>query len=292
MRVASYNVHACRGRDGRQDIERIAAVLREIDADLIGLQEVECREGRSLVDQAARLAAALAMHRVEGPTLRVGSGWYGNAVLSRWPPVSERNVRFEHHGREARGAVICDVATPDDGLWRVISTHLDLRRLSRRHQLEALLQGLTARSPGPVVLLGDFNEWWPYSGNLAVLRRHLCLPLAPATFPSRMPLLCLDRIAFVDCRLRDLTARSPGPTVLLGDFNEWWPYSGNLAVLRRHLCLPLAPPTFPSRMPVLCLDRMAFLDCRLRDRIHRHGTPQSRVASDHLPIWADLVVAT
>jgi endonuclease/exonuclease/phosphatase family metal-dependent hydrolase len=230
VRVASYNVHACRGRDGRQDVERIAAVLREIDADLIGLQEVECREGRSLVDQAARLAAALAMHLVEGPVLRVGSGWYGNAVLTRWPPIWKRNVGFEHHGREARGAVICEVPTPDEVLWRVISTHLDLRRRSRRRQLEALLQGLTASSPGPVVLLGDFNEWWPYSGNLTVLRRHLCLPLAPATFPSGIPVLCLDRIA--------------------------------------------------------------FLGCRLRDRIQRHDTPQSRVASDHLPIWADLIAAT
>ena len=38
-----YNIHECVGGDGRRDPERIAAVLREIDADIIGLQEVDAR---------------------------------------------------------------------------------------------------------------------------------------------------------------------------------------------------------------------------------------------------------
>lgn len=227
MRVASYNIHACRGWDGRQDVGRIAAILREIDADVIGLQEVESRRARSLVDQAVELGAALGMHCVEGPLMLEGPGWYGNAVLSRWPATTARRVRFEHHGREARGAVVCDVADGDGVSWRVITTHLDLRSRMRRRQFEPLL--------------------------------------------------------------RDLTALAPSPTVLLGDFNEWWPYSGNLAVLRRHMRLPFAPATFPSRIPLLCLDRIALLGCRLDGGIRRHDTAQARRASDHLPIWADLL---
>ena len=59
LRVASYNVHGCLGWDGRRDVARIVRILREIDADVIGLQEVESRHGRSEVDQAERFAAAL-----------------------------------------------------------------------------------------------------------------------------------------------------------------------------------------------------------------------------------------
>lgn len=228
MRVASYNIHACRGWDGRQDVGRIAAILREIDADVIGLQEIESRRARSSVDQAMELGARLGMDCVEGPLMLEGPGWYGNAVLSRWPTQAARRVRFEHHGREARGAVVCDVAAPDGVSWRIINTHLDLRSRMRRRQFEPLL--------------------------------------------------------------RDLTVGTPQPTVLLGDFNEWWPYSTNLSVLRRHMRLPFAPATFPSRIPLLCLDRIALLGCRLNDRIHRHDTPRTRLASDHLPIWADVAV--
>ncbi len=43
LRLASYNIHRAVGTDGRQDIDRIAAVIEEIAPDLIGLQEVELR---------------------------------------------------------------------------------------------------------------------------------------------------------------------------------------------------------------------------------------------------------
>ena len=69
LRIASYNIHACRGWDGRQDVARVAAVLREIDADVVGLQEVESRHGRSAIDQAEALGEALGMACIEGPLL-------------------------------------------------------------------------------------------------------------------------------------------------------------------------------------------------------------------------------
>ena len=69
LRVASYNVRGCLGWDGRRDVARVARILREIDADVIGLQEVELRHGRSEIDQADTLAAALGMACIEGPLL-------------------------------------------------------------------------------------------------------------------------------------------------------------------------------------------------------------------------------
>jgi endonuclease/exonuclease/phosphatase family metal-dependent hydrolase len=227
LRVASYNVHGCRGWDGRRDVGRIVRILREIDADVIGLQEVESRHGRSDIDQAEEFAAALGMTCVEGPLLHhVQRGWYGNALLTRLEVTAVRRVLFDSHGGEARGAIVCDLRARDGTCWRVMTTHLDLHSRHRRRQFETLLD-----------------------------------ELVPTTRP---------------------------PTVLMGDFNEWWPHSRALAALRRHAELPSAPRTFPSRLPVLALDRIALSACRLQGTIRAHLTPLTRRASDHLPIFADL----
>jgi phospholipase D1/2 len=228
LRVASYNVHGCRGSDGRRDVGRIVRILREIDADVIGLQEVESRHGRSDIDQAEEFATALGMRCIEGPLLHhVQRGWFGNALLTRLEVSAVRRVLFDRHGHEARGAIVCDLHARDRTCWRVMTTHLDLHSRHRRRQFETLLD-----------------------------------ELVPTTRP---------------------------PTVLMGDFNEWWPRSRALAALRRHAELPPAPRTFPSWLPVLALDRIALSACRLQGRIRRHLTPLTRRASDHLPIFADLV---
>jgi endonuclease/exonuclease/phosphatase family metal-dependent hydrolase len=228
LRVASYNVHGCLGRDGRRDVARIVHILREIDADVIGLQEVESRHGRSEVDQAEKLAAALGMARIEGPLLHHAKrGWYGNALLTRLEVQAVRRVLFESYGVEARGAIVCDVRAADGMRWRVMTTHLDLRSRHRRHQFGTLLDQLV---PSP----------------------------------------------------RE-------PTALMGDFNEWWSRSHGLTELRRHAELPPSPPTFPAWLPALRLDRIAFSGCRSRGAVRRQFTRVTRRASDHLPIFADLL---
>lgn len=228
LRFATYNVHGCRGVDGRRDVGRIVRVLRELDADVIGLQEVESRHGRSDVDQAEEFAAALGLACVEGPLLHhAQSGWYGNALLTRLEVRAVRRVVFDSCGDEARGAIVCDLEDGQGTCWRVMTTHLDLRSRHRRRQFETLLDQLVPTSRQPTVLMGDFNEWWPRSRGLAAVRRRVAVP----------------------------------PT----------------------------PPAFPSWLPVLCLDRIALSACRLHGSVQRHVTPLTRRASDHLPIFADLV---
>ena len=179
LRVASYNVHGCRGRDGRRDVGRIVRILREIDADVVGLQEVESRHGRSEIDQAEEFAAALGMTCIEGPLL------HHAARLVRQRPAhaarGERGAtgRVRQLWREARGAIVCDLRAHDGVCWRVMTTHLDLHSRHRRRQFETLLDELVPTTAPATVLMGDFNEWWPCSRALAELRRHAELPPTP-----------------------------------------------------------------------------------------------------------------
>lgn len=199
---ASYNVHGCRGTDGIVDVDRVGEVIRALDADVVGLQEIDCRiRDAKQSDQLDRLAAITGLQAVPGPTIREGDGYYGNALLTRHSVIDVTEISLSYRGREPRGMmdVIVDLGIAS---IRVIVTHFGLQARERRHQVDSVLSILErqrgqsgAPSPSdPVVLLGDFNEWRARSVTLS--RLHEAFGRAPAvrTFPSYFPLFALDRI--------------------------------------------------------------------------------------------------
>jgi endonuclease/exonuclease/phosphatase family metal-dependent hydrolase len=192
MRIVTYNIHRTVGSDGCPDATRISTVLKEIDADLIALQEVGYRHD----DPAHLLNAlsdALAVSVIEGVTLLDERGHYGNAVLTRLPVAAIRRHDISVAGREQRGVIDLHLNTQGVAL-QVMATHLGLRAYERRFQVERLISLLDASTAGVKILLGDFNEWFPWSGTLRRLRRTFGrLPAVP-TFPARSPILALDRI--------------------------------------------------------------------------------------------------
>src|SRR3982751_2694231 len=85
LRVATYNVHGCRGIDGRRSEQRIAEVIALLDVDVVGLQELDLNRQRSAgVDQAGIIAKELGWHRLFHPAMHIGEEHYGNAILSRY----------------------------------------------------------------------------------------------------------------------------------------------------------------------------------------------------------------
>ncbi len=127
LRVATYNIHTCVGIDRRHDPARIAAVLREIDADIVSLQEVDAKSrfGRH-VDQWAFLAAATGRHIVPSAASRQHRGRFGNAILTRFPALSVRSIDLSIGGYEPRSAIDVDLLVGDRVL-RVVGTHFGLR---------------------------------------------------------------------------------------------------------------------------------------------------------------------
>lgn len=228
--AASYNIHRCFGIDRKYHPERVCEVLRSLDADIIGLQEVDMRllvDGRP---QLAYLAETLKMHAVSGATAPERRSHFGNALLSRFPITAVRRTDLSVRRFEPRGAIEAELAWGDISL-RVVVTHLGLRASERRLQVRRLLHSLDdgrtdEEAERPMILLGDFNEWSRGNRSIRSLIGRFGHPLMPRTFPSRMPLLPLDRI--------------------------WaWPQGA------------------VSRLKV-------------------HATPLSRIASDHLPIRGEI----
>jgi endonuclease/exonuclease/phosphatase family metal-dependent hydrolase len=195
VKIASYNVHKCRGLDGRIRPDRIIGVVGEICADLVALQEVDRRFG-----QRSRLLDPAAIERETGMRLLVQSehpgshGWHGNALLVRGEPKSYRRSRLKLPGFEPRGAIVAELDL-GEGEFRVIAAHLGLFRRSRVDQANVLLAAFLGLPPMQTILLGDLNEWRRRSRSaLSVLEPTFGAAPPILSFPSRRPMLPLDCI--------------------------------------------------------------------------------------------------
>jgi endonuclease/exonuclease/phosphatase family metal-dependent hydrolase len=192
---ASYNIHKCVGSDRRFDPGRVAAVIGEIGADVIALQEADRRFGdkAGLLDLRA-LERDAGLVPVPVSNGHGGHGWHGNLVLVREGLV--RGLRqIALPGLEPRGALVADLDLAM-GPVRVVAAHLGLLRHSRLLQVEALLEHAGETSDRPVVLMGDLNEW-------RIRRRSALRRFTPGfgplsqgvpSFPAYFPVLALDRV--------------------------------------------------------------------------------------------------
>jgi endonuclease/exonuclease/phosphatase family metal-dependent hydrolase len=192
--VASYNIHRGIGMDGRRDLGRIVKVIREIDADILGLQEVDSGHGGgSRFAQVEEMADLSGYHVTPGPTTLRGDRRFGNLLLTGERARETRRLDLSLPGREPRGAIDADLDV--DGIpIRVIVTHLGLMPGERRVQIRKLLDVLKEERDRLTIILGDINEWLPGSRPLRWMNRALGRSPTPRTFPSVFPLLALDRI--------------------------------------------------------------------------------------------------
>ncbi len=230
LRVATYNVHKCRGMDGRTRPERIASVLKGLRADIIALQEVVGR-GPAGKGQDEELAAYLDMASFFSPARRLRGHLYGNAILTRLPVEKHLSYDLSEKGCEPRVCQRADILFEQHRL-QVYNVHFGRSARERSRQAERLV-AILAESPArnAQIILGDFNEWWRGAATEILTER----------------LRAVDLIPFL-----------------------WW------------------PRTFPGLLPLFHLDHVYFTGRMEVERIEIHRRLLAFLASDHLPLLAEL----
>lgn len=193
IKVVTYNIHSGVGIDRVQDYDRIGRFLAERKVDIALLQEMDTRPAKR--DTERDIAALCQTHfrsLVPSPALYGPHGWYGNAVLTRFPVVFSQTIDVSQFGRQPRNIQEVVVET-EGGALHVLNTHKGLKRIERQEQINRLGLHLQQPSDLPVVVGGDFNEWQLFSPHLHKLNEILTPHPVGATFPTYWPVLRLDR---------------------------------------------------------------------------------------------------
>ncbi|WP_160153594.1 endonuclease/exonuclease/phosphatase family protein [Microbulbifer sp. ALW1] len=195
LRVMTYNVHICKGMDGKLSPERIARVIARYSPDIVALQEVDVRRQRTGgVDQAHQISRLLSMDCHFQPAMHIEDERYGDAIMSRHPirlikkgilPGPPEHSR--HHGRaEPRGALWMELDFHGTRV-QIFNTHLGLAKAERMRQIDALLgpewmgNGDCGR---PRILVGDFNA---LPGSAEIKRLSAVLDDAQLKLPGHKP---------------------------------------------------------------------------------------------------------
>jgi endonuclease/exonuclease/phosphatase family metal-dependent hydrolase len=194
LAVATWNVHSCVGGDARFSPDRTAAVIRALEVDAIGLQEIGWHHrGEPELDQFAHLARETGMTVYAAPTKHNDRAHYGNALLTRLPVRSFRSIDLSLRRREPRGgleAVVDAAGRP----VRLIVAHLGLDPWERAQQIEIVAAIVDEQPSLPTVFMGDLNEWLSSSPRLDRLAQIFDDWVAPRSFNARLPTLRLDRV--------------------------------------------------------------------------------------------------
>lgn len=201
IRIVTYNIHGGWGRDRVHDYERINRFLEKQEVDIALFQEVDTRPpNRPTEKDVADLSGSRFPYFIAAPAVRKTHGWYGNAILSRFPVLGHEVVDITVKGREPRNIIDAVIGTPE-GTLRVINTHKGLKRRERFQQMEKLNTLLKRESDMPLFLAGDINEWHTAAHVIKRLNALLHPVKVGATFPTICSVFHLDRIW---CRPRGL----------------------------------------------------------------------------------------
>jgi endonuclease/exonuclease/phosphatase family metal-dependent hydrolase len=208
FRIVTYNIHKSRGLDRRVRPHRIAQVLKQIDADIIALQEVVGMDEIAREhNQVRAIAEELGFEFRIGENRRHYGAAYGNALLTRLPILAQHNHDITWGHTEPRGCLEVTLAlNPQDDaspVLKIFNVHLGTSFKERRHQSSRLLDVLENNSEqtAPRIVLGDFNEWTRGHAS-RLLQRHFNSAeptgrLGRAwTYPGVLPLVHLDHIYF------------------------------------------------------------------------------------------------
>ena len=204
LRVLSYNIHKCIGGvDRKYQPDRIGEVIKNLDCDVLMLQEVDAGVARSNRDNQADLLGEMLgfKYRIWYPNVDVrGGGQYGNAILSRYPLIESTNIDLTLRFKKSRSVLHGVLRVRHDEVDRTIhlyNMHLGLARYERKRQLAMFLDShpfANLHADTPVVVGGDLNDVYGGLGELLAPAGFRGIDKRPRTFPAWGPVRALDGI--------------------------------------------------------------------------------------------------
>lgn len=211
LTVATYNIHKGFSHFNRRVVlHELRERLRELDADIVFLQEVQGEHTRhagkfyDYPDNAQHefIAAEVWPHSAYGKNSVYEAGHHGNALLSRFPILRSLNMDVSAHRFENRGLLHCEVDIGSQHHLHCLCTHFGLFAKGKRTQTRMLIEYVRNNIPSdaPLIIAGDFNDWRDrmsneMSGELGMHDVfHLYRGSPARSYPAGLPLLRLDRI--------------------------------------------------------------------------------------------------
>lgn len=198
LRVVTYNIHHGEGTDKKFDLGRIARLIMENKPDLVAIQEVDVKTGRSSgVDQAAELGRLTGLHYKFGKFMDFDGGEYGQMVLSRFPIVRSTNHKLPD-GPEPRAALAIEVEVAKSQRLIFVGNHLygsEKQRIAQAQKLAGVLAPEIEKKT-LIILAGDFNST-PKSKPMEILLKTWVDPTEDddsRTWPSGTPKVEIDYV--------------------------------------------------------------------------------------------------
>ncbi len=252
VRIMTWNVHGTFALNPKFDLPGVIGLIQKWSPDVVALQEIDSRGGG--LNPFLVLEEAFGGHSVGIKSIVTTDGDYGQMLISRWPWAAQpeiHDISFGEH--EPRRAVVADIATKS-GIYRVIATHLGLSVGERRRQTQKLLT-LAQEPTHPSVIAGDFNDWFWVNSVRKSLARQFPARTRHRTFPSRWPLMRLDRIygrdiriieSFTDPEAKAISDHLPVIADIVPTMPLRLPAPGDGDVLEPSIAAE--PPVWPTRM--------------------------------------------
>jgi endonuclease/exonuclease/phosphatase family metal-dependent hydrolase len=204
LRIITYNIHHANppSKPGVIDMEAIINVFKKYPADVIALQEVDVNTKRSgNINEAKLIADGLGMHFFFAKAIDYDGGYYGVALLSRFPLKDTQAILLPMDSTmkgEQRVLATASVAISSKKKIVVGCTHLDHQKDSKNRQLQiTTIKNFAKKIDQPFFIAGDFNAEME-SGIIRQLDEDFerTCDTCSFTFPAIFPMRTIDFIAF------------------------------------------------------------------------------------------------
>ena len=192
VKVLTFNIYHGATMNGDFNLDHIADIIKDLDPDLVALQEVDFKTNRSKkYDLVTELGIRTKMSPIFGRAMYFSGGAYGNGVLSKYGFEKTENFPFpEEQGVEPRTALVVDVKMPFGDVITLISTHLTVENEKSRMKQAEVLNKFFGNNNSNGILAGDLNEL-PEGETIRQLQKQWTMsftdnsPSYPSSFPNQ-----------------------------------------------------------------------------------------------------------